>query len=186
MTRRPKTRCVIAALAAGACSAGLTLGCVTNERLADELVLETTRAQASAPLAGEALSQRKRELDRALRDLTHFHMTLESLERRRDSNGKVLFSDFLEIYILKHVMPLLAGEWQSRHPEVAILDVNVRLAVAQLWLEMSARSAADQMIGEIERRYAGREEMLVAYPLGSEGTLREGLEKLRKRDWWRG
>lgn len=183
--RAPRNR-----LAAGALLVALGLlatGClVTDERLADELVLDTTATAASAPLGGEALSQRKRELDSTYRDLTHFHATLESLNHRGDRSGRVLFSEFLEAYLVKHVMPLLAGEWQSRHPEVAVLDVNVRLAVAELWVQMNAGSAADRMLEEIERRYAGREQMLVAYPIGTQGTLGDGLERLRDRDWWSG
>lgn len=177
-------------LAAGALLAAFGLlasGClVTDARLADELVLDTTATEASAPLGGEALSQRKRELDSTYRDLTHFHATLESLNHRGDRSGRVLFSEFLEAYLVKHVMPLLAGEWQSRHPEVAVLDVNVRLAVTELWVQMNAGSAADRMLEEIERRYAGREQMLVAYPIGTQGTLGDGLERLRSRDWWSG
>lgn len=172
---------LIAALLGGAGA-----GCVTNERLADDLVLEATQTEASAPLGGEALAQRKRELDRAFRDLTHMHATLMSLKHRGDRSANVLFSEFVETYLLKHVAPLLEGEWQSRHPEVAVLDVNVRLAVAELWVQMNSRRSADRMIAEIERRYAGREEMLVAYPIGSEGTLGDGLQRLRNRDWWHG
>lgn len=193
MTRRsgtPPTRPRRSGILAGALLASLWLlasGClVTDERLADELVIDTTASEASAPLGGEALSQRKRELAGTYRDLTHFHATLESLSHRGDRSGRVLFSEFLDIYIVKHVMPLLAGEWQSRHPEVAVLDVNVRLAVTDLWVQMNAGSAADRMLEEIERRYAGREEMLVAYPIGSKGTLGEGLDRLRNRDWWSG
>jgi len=183
--RPARTRDAATALLAMLCLLGS--GClVTDERLADELVLDTTAREASAPLGGEALSQRKRQLDSTYRDLTHFHATLESLNHRGDRSGQVRFSEFLETYVVKHVMPLLAGEWQSRHPEVAVLDVNVRLAVAELWVQMNAGSAADRMLDEIERRYAGREQMLVAYPIGSKGTLGEGLERLRNRDWWSG
>ncbi|MEM7408700.1 MAG: hypothetical protein AAF430_00520 [Myxococcota bacterium] len=161
-------------------------GCVTDETIADDLLEQTARSEANAPLGGEALVQRKLDLDRSYRDLSHFHATLESLNRRGDRGASVMFREFVDMYLVKHVLPLLEGEWQSRHPEVAVLDVNVRFAVAELWLQMGSPSSTDRMLEEIERRYPGRGEMVVSYPLGSQGTLREGIERLRNRDWWNG
>ena len=161
-------------------------GCVTDETIADELLAETAKSEANAPLGGEALVQRKLDLDRSYRDLSHFHATLESLNRRGDRGASVMFREFLDMYLVKHVLPLLEGNWQSRHPEVAVLDVNVRFAVAEIWLQMGSPSSTDRMLEEIERRYSGRGEMVVSYPLGSQGTLREGIERLRNRDWWNG
>lgn len=166
------------------CCVALAAGCVSDENLADDLLAKASGSEASAPLGGEALVQRRLELDRTFRDLTHFHTTLESLNRRDDRSATLLFSEFLDHYIAKHVLPMLEGEWQSRHPEVAVLDVNVRLAVAELWLQMGSPSRTDEMLEAIERRYAGREQMLVAYPFGSQSTLREGIDRLRNRDWW--
>ena len=36
------------------------------------------------------------------------------------------------------------------------------------------------MLDEIERRYKGRGEMLVGYPIGSERTLRDAVARMRK------
>ncbi len=161
-------------------------GCVSHERRADDLVRRTSDARASAPLGGEALAQRKLELERTYRDLAHLNDTLESLHRRDDRNGKVIFSEFVNHLLAKQVLPLLEGEWQSEHPEVAELDANVRLGVAELWLRIGAVSHTDRMLEEIERRYSGRDDMLVSYPFGSQGTLAQGVARLRNRSWWNG
>lgn len=161
-------------------------GCTSHETRADEMVRRTSEGQSSAPLGGEALAQRKLELERCFRDLTHFNATLESLYQRRDRNGLVMFSEFVDHYLAKQVLPILEGEWQSRHPEVAVRDANVRLVVAELWFRLGATSRTDRMLDEIERRYQGREDMLVSYPLGAQGTLRQGVERLRSRSWWNG
>ena len=42
------------------------------------------------------------------------------------------------------------------------------------------------MLDEIERRYKGRGEMLVGYPIGGESTLREAVTHLRSRSSWKG
>jgi hypothetical protein len=151
-----------------------------------ELGVDPTMAEQSAPLGGEALSQRRLEMRRAHLDLVHFHTTLASLNQRRDRNGQVLFKGFLDAYIGTHVEPMLSGEWQSRHPELAALDANVRLTQAELLIQMREPSRAQQVIEKLAARYAGREEMVVAYPIGDEGTLREALDLLRERKWWRG
>lgn len=160
--------------------------CTSHERRADELVRRASEARSSAPLGGEALAQRKLELERSFRDLSHFNATLESLYRRSDRNGLVQFGEFVDHYLSKQVLPILEGEWQSRHPEMAVRDADVRLAVAELWFRIGATSRTDRMLDEIERRYQGREDMLVSYPLGSQGTLRQGVDRLRNRSWWNG
>src|SRR5262249_35931232 len=99
---------------------------------------------------------------------------------------QVLFSEFADFYVGKHVIPLLESEWQSRHPETALLDVNTRFAVASLWVKIGSTSSASRMLDEIERRYQGRSEMLVGYPIGSESTLREAVACLRSRPGWAG
>jgi len=170
-----------AALALLALGAALAFGCVTDERLADDWMADTAASRASAPLGGEALVQRKLDLDRSYRDLVHFDATLASLQRRGDRSGVVMFSEFLDFYVAKHVLPMLEGEWQSRHPEVAVLDANVRFAVATVWVEMGSGYSARSMLDEIERRYKGRGEMLIGYPLGSQGTLAEGVANLRQK-----
>lgn len=155
-------------------------GCVSDATLTDELLAEAEASRASAPLGGEALIQRKLELDRAVRDMSHFHATLVSLDRRYDRGAEVLFQEFVDFYLAKHVLPLLEGEWQSQHPEVAVLDVNARFVVAELWSMMGASGRASQMERSIVTRYRGRESMIVAYPVGEESTLADGLAHLRR------
>jgi hypothetical protein len=162
----------------------LALGCSSDTSRADALMRSTSEARASAPLGGEALAQRKVELSRTFRDLSHMNTTLESLRWRDDREGSYLFGDFVELHLERQVYPMLEGEWQSRHPEVAALDAEVRLAVAELWMRTGSSSRTDRMLDDIEGRFEGRSEMLVSYPLGSQGTLREAVAHLRDRSWW--
>ncbi len=139
--------------------------------------------EASAPLGGDALIQQKRDLRRAQGDMVRFHATLESLHQRRDSNGLVLFSQFLDAYMGLYLDPLLRSEWQSRHPELAAFDANLRLVKAEVLVQLRSPRRVEKTLQEIERRYTGREDMLVDYPIGKRGTLGEGMEILRKRKW---
>ena len=151
-----------------------------------ELADEVSVAEESAPLGGEALSQRKLEMRRAQRDLVHFHTTLESLNRRRDRNGQQLFRRFLDTYLGTHVEPLVSGTWQSHHPELAAMDASLRLITAELLIQMRETSRAQYEIEAVAERYQGHEDMIVSYPIGAQGTLREALQTLRERKWWRG
>jgi hypothetical protein len=177
---RRLTRALLLLLLAGTALAAA--GCVSDGP-PDRLVPETQAAKASAPLAGEALGERKRDLQRAYRDVTHFQATLASLRYRRDRNGLVQFSQFLDAYLGVHLEPLLAGEWQSRHPELAALDANVRFAEAQLLVQLQLHGRAEDAMDEIARRFRGREDMLVAYPKGKQTPLGAALEQLRERKW---
>ena len=107
-----------AALLIAGCAA-LWAGCMSDERIADDWMAEASEGEASAPLGGEALSQRKLDLDRSYRDLGHFLNTIDGLHRRKDRSGLVMFSEFADFYATKHVIPMLEPEWQSRHPEVS-------------------------------------------------------------------
>jgi hypothetical protein len=160
--------------------AALWAGCVSDERIADEWMAETSKGEASAPLGGEALSQRKLDLDRTYRDLGHFLRTIDGLHRRNDRAGLVAFTEFADFYVAKHVIPLLEPEWQSRHPEVSTLDANARFAVAALWGKIGASYSSDRMLDEIEKRYKGRGEMIVGYPIGSESTLKDAVARMRE------
>ena len=162
----------------GACA--LAQGCITDERVADQWVAERSAKEASAPLGGEALVQRKLDLDRSYRNLGHFLTTLDGLSRRKDRDGIVMFAEFVDFYVTKNVVPLLEPEWQSRHPEVSGLDVNARFAVAAIWSKIGSDSSADRMLDEIERRDEGRGDMLVGYPFGTETTLATALQHLRE------
>ncbi|MGH0030114.1 MAG: hypothetical protein ACQGVC_10015 [Myxococcota bacterium] len=169
----------LAALAAGL----LALACASNDRAPADLLPETSRAEASAPLGGEALVQRKNEMRRAHGDMVHFSKTLESLKHRDDKNGLVLFSKFLDAYLGMHVDPLLAGEWQSRHPELTALDANLRFAKAELLIRLKMPRRAQSVMDQIEARFQGREDMLVDYPHGTQRSLGEGLQLLSERKW---
>jgi hypothetical protein len=159
-------------------------GCASDERIADDWVAKANAHEANAPLGGEALSQRRLDLERSYRDLGHFLVTLDGLHRRNDKSGLVMFSEFAGFYVSKHVVPMLEPEWQSRHPEIAQRDANTRLAVASLWAKLGATSSANRMLDDIDRRFKGRGEMVVAYPIGSESTLRDAVKRLRDRSSW--
>jgi hypothetical protein len=164
--------------------AALTQACVNDERLADDWVAKANTKEASAPLGGEALAQRKLDLARTYKDLGHFLVTIDGLHRRHDRNGLVMFSEFADFYVSKNVVPMLEPEWQSRHPEIAQLDANARFAVVALWARLGATSSASRMLDEIDRRYKGRGEMLVGYPIGGESTLHDAVARLRQNSGW--
>jgi hypothetical protein len=179
MGRRTRIRC---GLLAGALCAAL-LGCAGHTEFQDVLLLEPTAAEQSTPLGGAALGQRRQDMQRAHRDMLHFHTTLESLQERKDRNGLVLFSQFLDAYMGLHLDPLLASEWQSRHPELMALDANLRLVKAEVLIQMRSPQRVQQVIEELQERYAGRGDMLVEFPIGKQGTLRDGLKRLGERKW---
>jgi hypothetical protein len=170
-----------AGIAAVAC--GAALACAGHTEFQDVLVIEPTAAEQSGPLGGAALAQRKLDMKRAYRDLIHFHTTLESLQQRKDRNGLMLFSQFLDAYMGLHLERLLANEWQSRHPELMALDANLRLAKAEVLIRMRSPQRVQRVIDELRERFAGREDMLVEFPSGEQGTLRDGLRRLGERKW---
>jgi hypothetical protein len=179
------TRRILGVGLAAALAADLA-GCVavtSRDQLPPELQHQASAAEASAPLGGEALSQRKMDMQRAYRDMVHFDKTLTSLNRRRDRKGRVLFRNFLDRYMGIHLEPMLMGEWQSRHPELTALDVNLRLAKAELLIQLRERGRAQSVIDEIAHRYEGREDMLVGYPLGGQSRLGDALEAIESRKW---
>ena len=160
-------------------------GCVSEPDLRDEFAPDSTAAEESVPLGGDALAQKKSEMERSLRDLMHFHRTLASLTGRRDSNGFSNFAGFIDAYLGTHVDPLLAGQWQTRHPEVMGLDANLRLMKAEIFIVLRDTGRVQDAIEEITERYAGRGNMLIELPGGEQGTLAEGLQRL-EREKWRG
>ena len=72
---------------------------------------------------------------------------------------------------------------QSRHPELMALDANLRLAKAEVLIQMRSPKRVQEVIEELQKRYAGREDMLVEFPIGKQGTLRDGLRRLGERKW---
>ena len=137
----------------------------------------------SVPLGGDALVQRKREMRRTYRDMLHFRATIESLERKRRRNGWIQLSNFLNAYMERHLGPMLRPSWQSEHPELMALDANLRLIETEVLIQLRDTRRAQQALREIQRRYEGRETMLVEYPVGRRGSLSSALELLSKRKW---
>ena len=48
---------------------------------------------------------------------------------------------------------------------------------------MRSPQRVQRVIEELRERYAGREDMLVEFPIGKQGTLRDGLRRLGERKW---
>jgi hypothetical protein len=144
---------------------------------------EATPAAPNAPLGGMSLAQRRLELERTQKDLTHFAATLDSLQLRREQNGLVLFKGFVDEYLGTHVDPMLATDMHSQHPELASLDAGIRFLEAELLTRLRSPSRAQQVIDDLERLYQGREDMLVDYPIGKKSTLKKGLDLLADRKW---
>jgi hypothetical protein len=161
----------------------LAAGCASEPVIPATFDIEKSAAEESQPLGGEALALRKREMNRAQRDMRHFHATLRGLDERKDRSGKILFSQFLDAYMGLHLEPLLAGEWQSNHPELMALDAGLRLAKADVLIWMHEQRRAQQTIDELKRRFQGRETMLVEYPIGGQTTLQQAIEMLKERKW---
>jgi hypothetical protein len=172
----PATRRLVPSIVAALC-----FGCATDPTIAVDL--PNAGSEASTPLAGDALAERRNEMQRAYRDLVHFHATLESLRHRRDRNGAILFDQFLDSYMGTHLDPMLEGEWQARHPELMALDASLRFVQAEILVRMRDTRRVQRVIDEIETRFRGRENMVVKYPVGSQGTIADGLEILRTRKW---
>jgi hypothetical protein len=177
MTNRKNLHAVLALLVAMpifGCAAG-------SDPSFDEMAEESI--QEEAPLGGEALAQRRMDLDRAWRDLLHFEETMESLVDRKDSRSVALLDSFLDEYMGRHLDGLLRPEWQSSHPEVMALDANLRFMKAELLAQMRYTRRVQDSIEDIEARFMGRESMLVEYPVGEQRALGEALELLHDRKW---
>ena len=76
-----------ARLSAAICATAL-MACASPEPLFVDLPAEDATTEETAPLGGDALAERRREMQRAYRDLIHFHATQESLRHRRDKRQK--------------------------------------------------------------------------------------------------
>jgi hypothetical protein len=170
-------------LAAAVSVSTLSLGaCATDPRSSFE---DQTRlvAQDEVAFGGEALAQRKLELERAVADMGDFLETLESMKDRGDERGIELFRGFLDRYLVTHLGPLLAPIWQSHHPELISYDANLRFIETELLIRLSYNKWARDVIDDLFDRYKERGNMLVEYPVGNQTTLREALALLRDREW---
>ncbi len=139
-------------------------------------------AEEAAPLGGASLDQRRENMARMYRDLVHFRTSLDDAEERGDRTTTVALGYFVDAYIGMHLDPMLSGEWQSRHPELWGMDADLRLAKADVLVRMNERGRADDVIEEIGTRYAGRQDMLVHYPIGGQSPLGKALQLLRDGD----
>ena len=144
---------------------------------------EETSHEQDTPLGGAALAQRRREMERAYRDMVQHRITLLDLRRRDDRSGSILFGNFLDAYVDRHLGPLLRSEWQSRHPELSALDASLRLLEAEVFVELRDTGRVQETLDEVARRFQGREAMLVDYPVGEQSQLGAAIESLRKRKW---
>ena len=159
-------------------------GCASDPVLPNDFArAAVVAAEESAPLAGNSLAQRRGELTRAYRDLTHFHETLESLDERAERRSLAQMQRFVDGYLGLHVAPLLSHVWQARHPEVMNLDANLRFAHADVLIRMREPSRAQDVIDDVRSRYAGREAMLVEYPFGEQNPLGDALVALQNAKW---
>ena len=174
MLRRFRALALVASVLAGCASAPDPLRAFDGD--------ETIEEQAT-PLGGAALAQRRREMERAYRDMVHQRTTLLDLRRREDRNGTMLFGSFLQAYLARHLAPLLRSEWQSRHPELMALDASLRLLEAEVLVELRDPSRVQRELDELARRYAGRESLLVDFPVGEQSALGAAIESLRRRKW---
>jgi hypothetical protein len=136
-----------------------------------------------APLGGEALLQRKTDLQRAYDDMVAFQLTMAELIDRRDSRGLSVFDDFVAQYVGQHLEPLLVSNWQSTHPETMAVDANLRFVKADVLVQMRYPRRVQRVIDDIERRYEGRMGMLVDYPIGQQTPLGDAIEILKHRKW---
>ena len=157
-------------------------GCAGGDGPDLDAALEASE-QEEAPLGGEALAQRRMDLDRAWRDLLHFEATMASLVDRKDGRSVALLDGFLDQYMTTHLAGLLRPQWQSSHPEVMALDANLRFLQAELLAQMRYTRRVQESIDDIVARYTGRESMLVEYPVGEQRPLGEALDMLRDRKW---
>jgi hypothetical protein len=139
----------------------------------------TTSAEEAAPLGGAALHQRRELLGRMYRDLVHLRESFTSLRDRGDSEATAQLGRFAGAYIFLHLDPLLRGEWQSQHPELGGLDASLRLAEVDVLLGMGESNLARRVLDDTARRFAGREYMLVDWPVGKQTPFGEALERLR-------
>ncbi len=175
-----KRSCAVGALALALATTQL-VGCAAGVREPADVVAEVVEDEA--PLGGEALAQRRTDLDRAWRDLLHFDATMQSLVDRKDGRSVSLLDDFLAQYMEQHLDPMLRPLWQSSHPEVMALDANLRFMKAEILAQMRYTRRVQETIDDIRIRFQGRESMLVEYPVGEQRPLGEALELLRTQKW---
>ncbi len=168
----------IRAWLACACAAALT-ACAPSAYKPIEFGSTEKSAEEAGPIGGASLDQRRENMTRMYKDLVHFRTSLDDAEQRGDRTTSVALGYFIDAYIGMHLDPMLAGEWQSRHPELWGMDADLRLAKAEVLVHMHDRGRANDVLDELNTRYAGREDMLVHYPIGSQSPLGKAVALIR-------
>jgi hypothetical protein len=138
-------------------------------------------AEEAGPLGGPSLSQRRETMERMYRDLVHFRTAIDHADERGDDAAEGQLAYFVGAYIHMHLDPLLEGEWQSRHPELFGLDADLRIAKADVLIRMNEPGQAHDVLDEVSKRYAGRADMLVHYPIGKQTPLAKAVTLLREQ-----
>lgn len=166
---------LLSALVAG----GLLIACAAQHL--DGFEAEVITVHESSALAGTAFGQRKLEMQRALRDMTAFHMTMEGMIDRRNRGGVDTFSSFLTTYFQSHLNPMLQAPWQSKHAELIDLDVNLRVLEADVLIQMGRSRDVHRVLARLNDRYRERDGLLIAFPIGEQSPLGEVVELLKLR-----
>ena len=170
-------------LCAGLCVLAFAACSTTEPYVPPGFVYDESTAEESAPLGGAALDQRRTQLMRMYRDLAHLQRTLDSLRHHSDRQGLNQLRRFADAYIGMHLDPLLATQWQSDHPELMAVDASLRFAKADVLMRVKDSGRARKVVSEIRRRFAGRESMLVDYPIGGQSSLADALQILEDGRW---
>jgi hypothetical protein len=139
-------------------------------------------AEEAGPLGGPSLSQRRETMERMYKDLVHFRTAIDHAGLRGDDAAEGQLAYFVGAYVSMHLDPILDGEWQSRHPELFGLDADLRIAKADVLMRMGERGQANGVLDEVSKRYAGRADMLVHYPVGRQTPLGKAVTLLRESD----
>jgi hypothetical protein len=140
--------------------------------------------EESPEAAGQALIQRRHDLERIHSGLLALRDSVDVIRSRPDPVNRELIGDFAFAYLAMHVDPLLAPGWQSASPALEGLDAEMRLLEAELLMRLEHRSDAERVLDEIERRFAQRSDLVVNYPVGKQSSLTEAVRIARAPRWW--
>ena len=149
----------------------------------DPLLGKKLSSDAKAPLGGASLDRHRHELKLASRDLSQFHTTMADLLSRRDLDGRIRFTRFLESYLDEHLESILARSWQSDHPELAGADANLRVMYAEILIQMGRPYRVEDVVAEMRNRYPDQSRILVEMPAGEQVTLAAAIKSITKRMW---
>ena len=135
-----RCRAIIVALL---CMGGCMSGCATvsNDALIREQAVQNSEHR---------LAQRERELVRARSDLTHFRTTLRHLREHESGWSRSKFNPFLVRFLEERIDPLVSNEWQTSHPELSQLDVDLRLLRAEAFLDLRMNRDASRAVKSLE------------------------------------